>query len=141
MRRVQSTLFALYAASSAVYADTTLNLTQGVSPISHDVYELHMTVFWICVLIGIAVFGMMFYAMIFHRKSKGAASLLFSGDFWAGAMAVKLGLADGLGNLMDVMDKEFKTTHYKEFGGTPGLLRLLSGQLNSTFDSLLYVHF
>lgn len=71
MRSVQSTLFTLLIASGAAYADTTLNLTQGVSPISHDVYELHMTVFWICVVIGIIVFGAMFYAIIFHRKSKG----------------------------------------------------------------------
>lgn len=72
MRRIQSTLFALLAASSAGYADTTLNLTSGVSPISHDVYELHMTVFWICVVIGVLVFGAMFYAIFYHRKSRGA---------------------------------------------------------------------
>lgn len=72
MRSVQSTLFALLAASSAAYADTTLNLTQGVSPISHDVYQLHMTIFSICVVIGIVVFGAMFYSMYYHRKSRGA---------------------------------------------------------------------
>jgi cytochrome c oxidase subunit 2 len=65
-------LFALLAASSAAYADTTLNLTRGVSPISHDVYELHMTILWICVVIGIVVFGAMFYSMYYHRKSRGA---------------------------------------------------------------------
>jgi cytochrome c oxidase subunit 2 len=77
VRRVQSTLFALLAASSAASAETTLNLTQGVSPISHSVYELHMTVFWICVAIGIVVFGAMFYSMIYHRKSKGAKAAEF----------------------------------------------------------------
>lgn len=82
MRRVQSTLFALFAASSSTYADMTLNLTQGVSPISHDVYDLHMTVFWICVAIGIVVFGAMFYAMIFHRKSKGAKPADFHSHTW-----------------------------------------------------------
>lgn len=71
MRNVQSTLFTLLVASSATYAETTLNLTQGVSPISHDVYELHMTVFWICVAMGIVVFGAMFYSMFYHRKSRG----------------------------------------------------------------------
>lgn len=77
MRRIQSTLFTLLAASSAVYADTTLNMTSGVSPISHDVYELHMTVFWICVVIGLLVFGAMFYAMFYHRKSRGAKAADF----------------------------------------------------------------
>lgn len=72
MRRVQSTLFSLLAASTAVKADMALNMPQGVSPISHDIYDLHMTVFWICVAIGIVVFGMMFYAIIYHRKSRGA---------------------------------------------------------------------
>lgn len=82
MRRIQSTLFTLLAASSAAYADTTLNLTQGVSPISHDVYELHMTVFWICVVIGLLVFGAMFYAMVYHRKSKGAKAAEFHSHTW-----------------------------------------------------------
>lgn len=82
MRRIQSTLFTLLAASSAAYADTTLNLTQGVSPISHDVYELHMTVFWICAIIGVLVFGAMFYSMIYHRKSKGAKAAEFHSHTW-----------------------------------------------------------
>lgn len=77
MRSVQSTLFALLAASGSVFADTTLNLTQGVSPISRDIYDLHMTVFWICVVIGVGVFGAMFYAMFYHRKSRGAKPAQF----------------------------------------------------------------
>lgn len=72
MRSVQSTLFALLAASGAACAETTMNLTQGVSPVSRDVYQLHMTIFWICVVIGLVVFSAMFYSMFYHRKSKGA---------------------------------------------------------------------
>lgn len=72
MRRIQSTLFTFLAASTAACADTTLNLTEGVSPISRDVYQLHMTIFWICVAIGFLVFSVMIYSMIFHRKSRGA---------------------------------------------------------------------
>jgi cytochrome c oxidase subunit 2 len=72
VRRVQSTLFALFAASGSANAEMALNLTQGVSQISHDVYELHMLVFWICVAIGVVVFGAMLYSIIHHRKSKGA---------------------------------------------------------------------
>ena len=71
MRRIQSTLIALLTASGSLFADTEMNLTQGVSPISHDVYELHMMIFWICVIIGIIVFGAMFYSIIHHRKSIG----------------------------------------------------------------------
>lgn len=82
MRSVQSTLFALAAASSAAYAETTLNLTRGVSPISQDVYELHMTIFWICVAIGLVVFGAMFYAMFYHRKSLGVKPASFHSHLW-----------------------------------------------------------
>jgi cytochrome c oxidase subunit II len=82
VRSVQSTLFALLVASGAACANTTLNLTRGVSPISRDVYELHMTVFWICVVIGIIVFGAMFYSMIYHRKSAGAKAAHFHSHPW-----------------------------------------------------------
>jgi len=77
VRAVQSTLFALVVASSNAFAEMTLNLTEGVSPISRDVYQLHMTIFWICVAIGVVVFGAMFYAMFHHRKSKGAKPAQF----------------------------------------------------------------
>lgn len=82
VRSVQSTLFALLVASGAAYADTNLNLTAGVSPISHDVYELHMTIFWICVAIGAIVFGAMIYSMIYHRKSRGAVPAKFHSHPW-----------------------------------------------------------
>lgn len=77
MRSVQSTLFALLAASGSAHAEMALNLTPGVTPISHDIFELHMLIFWICVAIGIVVFSAMFYAMFHFRKSKGAKAQKF----------------------------------------------------------------
>lgn len=53
------------------HADYTLNLMQGVTQISHELYSLHMMALWICVIIGVAVFGTMFYSIFHHRKSKG----------------------------------------------------------------------
>jgi protease-4 len=64
---------------------------------------------------------------------------LFTGDFWSGQTAAKLGLVDGLGNLTDVMDKEFGTIDYKEYGGAPNFFRMLGGQLNSAFDAMMYL--
>jgi len=55
----------------------TVNMTQGVTAISHEIYTLHMTIFWICVAIGVVVFGTMFWAIIFHRKSRGAVAAHF----------------------------------------------------------------
>lgn len=71
-------------------------------------------------------------------KLKADPEALFNGDFWSGISAVNLGLVDGLGNLIDVMDKEFKTTRYKEYGGTPMFFKTLAGQFNSSLDSFLY---
>ncbi|MBV1932540.1 MAG: cytochrome c oxidase subunit II [Porticoccaceae bacterium] len=48
-----------------------LNLPIGVSSLSRNSYELHMILLWVCVGIGVVVFGIMFYSMIAHRKSKG----------------------------------------------------------------------
>jgi len=48
-----------------------LNLPQGVTPISHEVYNLHMDMFYICCLIALLVFGVMFYSLINHRKAIG----------------------------------------------------------------------
>ncbi|WP_233252303.1 cytochrome c oxidase subunit II [Saccharospirillum sp. MSK14-1] len=62
---------------SAAQADWQFNMPKGVTDISQEVYGLHMLIFWVCVIIGIAVFGVMFYAMFKHRKSKGAVSSNF----------------------------------------------------------------
>jgi cytochrome c oxidase subunit II len=48
-----------------------LNMYKGVTPISHDMYDLHMIAMAICAVIGVIVFGVMIYALIHHRKSKG----------------------------------------------------------------------
>jgi len=56
---------------SAYASDYTLNLKKGVTKVSNDIYDLHMLILWICVFIGIGVFGTMFYSIYHHRKSKG----------------------------------------------------------------------
>ncbi len=48
-----------------------MNMKKGVSPISKDMYDLHMISMTICAIIGIVVFGVMIYSLIHHRKSKG----------------------------------------------------------------------
>ncbi len=59
--------------SLPVMAETMqLNMTPGVTAVSQDVYGLHMTILYICIAIGVVVFGAMFWAIFHHRKSKGA---------------------------------------------------------------------
>ncbi|GAB4255063.1 MAG: hypothetical protein Kow0065_02770 [Methylomicrobium sp.] len=59
------------------HAEYTLNLRQGVTQLSKEVYDLHMLILWICVFIGLAVFGTMFYSIYHHRKSKGHVASQF----------------------------------------------------------------
>ena len=49
-----------------------LNMGRGVTPTANAAYDAHMIVLWVCVVIGILVFGAMAYAMFTFRKSKGA---------------------------------------------------------------------
>src|SRR3974390_3128713 len=50
------------------------NLPRGVTDLAHDMYGLHMLVFWICVGIAVVVFSAMIYALIKFRHSKGAVA-------------------------------------------------------------------
>lgn len=55
-----------------------LNMPVGVTETSREVQQLHMMTLWICVVIGVIVFGAMFYAMFKFRKSKGAVAATWS---------------------------------------------------------------
>jgi cytochrome c oxidase subunit 2 len=68
---------ALLPLAAPVRADSgwgLLNMTPGVTDISRKIYALHMEVFWICVGIGVVVFGWMIWSLIAFRKSKGAVA-------------------------------------------------------------------
>ena len=54
-----------------------LNMTRGATDISNEVFELHMLIFWICVAIGVVVFGVMFYSMYAHTKKKNPVAATF----------------------------------------------------------------
>jgi len=51
-----------------------LNLTKGVTPYSETVYDLHMIILGVCVVIGVGVFTAIFYSIFKFRKSKGAVA-------------------------------------------------------------------
>ncbi len=70
-------LASLGMGSLPVSADYALNMTTGVTPTSQQVYDLHMIIFWICVAIGVVVFGAMIFSIFKHRKSKGAVAAQF----------------------------------------------------------------
>ncbi len=59
------------------YAEYPINLTRGVTDISNKVFDLHMLIFWICVVACVIVFAVLIYSIFTHRKSKGAVAAEF----------------------------------------------------------------
>ncbi len=81
-RRIAARLFAVAAGLLALSTNAAagfdqLNLPVGVTPISRQVYDLHMLILWISVAIGIVVFSAMFISILRHRKSVGARPATF----------------------------------------------------------------
>jgi cytochrome c oxidase subunit 2 len=74
---VTSAAVAMMGLAASAHAEWGLNLPEGVTPISRQAYDLHMLILWVCVVIGIFVFGAMFYSMAMHRKSIGAEAAHF----------------------------------------------------------------
>ena len=69
-------LMSLVAQASGSEAST-VNMTAGVTSVGQSIYDLHMIILWICVIIGLMVFGVMFYSIFYHRKSRGVTPATF----------------------------------------------------------------
>ncbi|HET7203962.1 MAG TPA: cytochrome c oxidase subunit II [Steroidobacteraceae bacterium] len=63
--------------SNPAMAAWTLNLREGVTELSREIYGLHMLILWVCVAIAVAVFSVMIYSIATFRKSKGAVPATF----------------------------------------------------------------
>ena len=76
-------LLLLSGSISPAWADDKINRTRqvnmdsGVTEVGASIYDLHMMIFWICVVIGVIVFGVMFYSIYAHRKSRGVTPATF----------------------------------------------------------------
>lgn len=70
-------------------------------------------------------------------KLNAGAVDLFSGDFWSGQTALKLGLVDGLGNLTEVMQNEFHVSRYRDYSVSQGILKSVAGQFGMAFNAAL----
>jgi cytochrome c oxidase subunit 2 len=51
-----------------------LNMPTGVTTLSGEIYDLHMLIYVICIVIGFFVFGAMIYSLVKFRKSQGAVA-------------------------------------------------------------------
>ncbi len=79
MRRFVAAGVALGALAVSVDASANpypweINMPKGVTPISHQVWDLHMAAFYVCLALGIIVFGILFVSIIRFRRSKGAVA-------------------------------------------------------------------
>ena len=58
-------------------ADWKMNLQAPNSAVAAEMFDLHTLITWICVIIFVGVFGVMFYSLYAHRKSKGHKAAQF----------------------------------------------------------------
>lgn len=64
--------------SGLAHAEYALNFQEPVTEVARDIYGLHMAIFYVCVIIFVAVFSVMFYSIFKHRKSKNYEPSQFS---------------------------------------------------------------
>ncbi len=69
---------AIWVAPGTAQAEWGLNLQRPVTEIARVQFDLHMLITYIVTVIGIIVFGVMFYSIAKFRKSKGAQPAKFS---------------------------------------------------------------
>ena len=72
-----ASFISLMLVSMQSFAEYQLDLRPGVTSFSQGAYGIHTLVMWICVVIGIIVFGAMLYSIIMHRKSRGYKAAKF----------------------------------------------------------------
>ena len=58
-------------------ADYHVDILPPVTPVSHEIYNLHWGILWVCVVIFFVVFGAMFWSIYKHRRSMGAKAAQF----------------------------------------------------------------
>ena len=73
----------LFLVPTSVFSEASdYNMPVGVTEVSKEIFDLHMLIMWICVWIGVVVFGIMFYSLFKYRKSAGAKPAKFDDHFW-----------------------------------------------------------
>ena len=64
-------------ASTAALADYHVDILPPVTPVAIDIYRLHWSILWVCVVIFVIVFGAMFWSILKHRRAAGAKAAQF----------------------------------------------------------------
>ena len=73
----------LFLVPTSVFSEASdYNMPVGVTEVSEEIFDLHMLIMWICVWIGVVVFGIMFWSLWKYRKSSGAIAAKFDDHYW-----------------------------------------------------------
>lgn len=73
----------LFLVPTVVFSEASdYNMPIGVTEVSEEIFDLHMLIMWICVWIGVVVFGIMFWSLWKYRKSSGAIAAKFDDHYW-----------------------------------------------------------
>lgn len=67
-------------------------------------------------------------------RLKGDSKELFSGDFWTGTTAYKLGIVDGIGNLANVLPEEFGVNYYVDYSQPPTIIEFLKKNIQTVLN-------
>ncbi len=130
MKRLTALLSALIATlSTRAFAEYGLNMTEGVTSVSRDIYDLHMVIFWVCVAIAVVVFGAMFYSIFAHRKSIGHKAANFHENtkaefLWTGVpililIAMAIPASEVLNSSILLWPYPYQQTHPHKHGKRP----------------------
>ena len=76
-RLMQTIIAVALLGPGAALAAPEWNLQPPVTPIARQIIDLHSFIFWVCVVIFVGVFGVMFYSIFKHRKSVGHVAVQF----------------------------------------------------------------
>jgi cytochrome c oxidase subunit 2 len=67
----------LHAGIAAAAETARHNFQPPVTPVAREMYDLHLLMLWICAVIFVGVFSVMFYSIYAHRKSIGHKAVPF----------------------------------------------------------------
>ncbi len=81
MKNITPQVVILSLLANQAQAEFNFNLQNPVTPIAHQIYDLHTIILLVCLLIFFVVFGFMFYALFKHRKSTGHQAAHFHQNF------------------------------------------------------------
>lgn len=74
-------LLFLFFSLSVLAERSDYNMPVGVTEVSKAIFDLHMLIMWVCVWIGVVVFGIMFWSLWKYRKNAGAVAAKFNDNF------------------------------------------------------------